>query len=335
MLKAIIVDDHPASRTFLNHVLKGTGIDTQLVGTAAEALEAFEREPIDIWFVDWVMPGMNGLELVRSIRKQPRGERPYIIMLTAKGSEEDLATAFEAGVDDFIAKPVGALELQARMKAATRLVTLNGDLRARLDEINGLNRQLAIAASTDALTGLLNRRAGLDKLRAIWDECTPKGTPLSVALVDIDEFKRVNDRFGHARGDAAIRHIASVLRDTAEEPAITARIGGEEFMIALPGVDAGVAGEMLDSARQRVARARCIADGHTVPLSISAGVADRDAGTSSAEELVRLADTALYQAKQSGRNKVVAAAALVGTGAPMDRRSGSRAHRFDDEQAGQ
>ncbi len=316
MLRSIVVDDHPASRTFLRHVLSSEHFEPLVAQSAEEALAAYDQQPIDIWFVDWVMPGMSGLELVQQLRNRPGGDRAYVIMLTAKNSDEDLATAFAAGVDDFIRKPLSALELDARLKAAVRLVTTSNCLKQRLDEIEALNtsltelnRELEVMASTDALTGLLNRRAGMQALGEMWSTAVRYSRPLSVAVIDIDHFKRINDLFGHARGDAALRHVATVLDELARNADKVARIGGEEFLVVLPETDTASAAIYLDRCRAEVSKVRCIADGHDVPLAISAGVAMRDASIESAEELVKIADAALYEAKRQGRNRVVQAPA--------------------------
>lgn len=315
MFNIKVVDDHPASRLFLKEILKAEGYTANDSADAVAALRETEENPADIWFVDWVMPGMTGIELVRSIRARTGGDQPYVIMLTSKGSEEDLATAFEAGVDDFIAKPIGVLELRSRLRAATRLAGLHKGLQSRITEINRLNDELLrinsrleVMASTDALTGLLNRRAGLQRLVETWEQSQSFGRPLSVAIVDVDQFKRVNDVFGHARGDAALRYVSSVLSDGLRDDDAVCRLGGEEFLVIFPNTDIGMATQCMTRCRERIERAKCTADGQEMPLAISAGVASRSGSTNTVEELLRVADKALFQAKEGGRNRVVQSA---------------------------
>lgn len=307
MLTTAIIDDHPVSLAFLEHMLRAEGLTPIRGSSGAEAMRLANEQRIDIWFVDWVMPGMNGVDLVRAIRARPDGAHAYIIMLTSKGSEEDLATAFEAGVDDFIRKPFGAIEFRARLGAAKRVASMTKALQERLGQINALNAQLEELASTDAITGLLNRRAAIQRLSDVWEQATRYGRPLSLAIVDIDHFKRVNDTFGHARGDAAIRFVASALKDTTRSSDIVARIGGEEFLVVLPETTVSGAEAVLERARAAVSKARCIADGKELNLSISVGVAELDDKTPSFEMLMQYADQALYAAKDAGRNRVVSA----------------------------
>lgn len=321
MIHIAIIDDHPASRVFLDRFLQAEGFHASVFECAEEAVEAFGRGPIDVWLVDWMLPGLSGLELVRTIRARADGATPYFIMLTSKDSEEDLATAFEAGVDDFIAKPIGGLELRARLKAAVRLVNLTRDLKQRVIEVEhlnqrllGVNEELEVIASTDAMTGLLNRRAGLTRLEEAWSGASRHKRPLSVAVVDIDNFKAVNDMFGHARGDAAIRFVATALRDAIRQEDIIARIGGEEFLIVFPDTQAAAASESLRRAGIRVHDSKCMADGRELSLTFSAGVAERSASTATAEELIKTADAALYRAKNAGRNRVACDGAGVPSG---------------------
>ncbi|MGH7130914.1 MAG: GGDEF domain-containing response regulator [Phycisphaerales bacterium] len=327
MLRTIVVDDHPTSRTFLQRILASEGLTPIMTDNGHDALAVFDAEPIDIWFVDWLMPQMSGLELVRALRGRTGGAYPYVIMLTSKGSEEDLATAFDAGVDDFMVKPVGAMELFARLKAGRRLVGLNATLQDHLRDIkrlNGelttLNSQLEEMASTDGLTGLLNRRSGMMKLTEIWDKSVRERTNLSVAMIDIDHFKNINDTFGHARGDSVIRHISAVLSEFAREEDLVVRIGGEEFLLVLPGAELSAAAGCVDRVRQNISHSVCRAGEHHVGLSISAGVAMRDNATTSAEHLVRRADEALYAAKKGGRNCVVKSLAGTPTDAPTSQK---------------
>ncbi len=310
-LSTLVVDDHPAQRLFLDRMLRLAGYIPRIACDGNEALSAIETRMPDILFIDWMMPGLNGLELTRDIRRRAGGERCYVIMLTSKASADDLAAAFDAGVDDYMTKPVGAVELHARLKAAVRLTTLGRTLSERVTEVSilntglvELNTQLEELASTDGLTGLLNRRAGMQRLTDAWSAAERYATPLSVAIVDIDNFKRVNDEFGHARGDAAIRHVASVLRDQAREGDAVARFGGEEFIVVMPRADSGEASNVMERARQRVERARCQADGREVLLSISVGIAERGLEMSGNEALLASADRMLYEAKANGRNRV-------------------------------
>lgn len=317
MLDTLIVDDHPAQRLFLERMLRSGGHEPRCAGDGREALAMIDKTMPDICFLDWMMPGLSGPDLVREVRKRSGGERCHIVMLTSKASDEDLAFAFGAGVDDYMKKPVSALELHARTSAALRLAGLHRSLANRVSEVSRLNRslssaneQLEVLASTDAMTGLLNRRSGMRRLSEAWSAATRHPAPLAVAMVDVDHFKQVNDRFGHARGDAAIRHVAAVLQDQARDTDIVARIGGEEFLVILPQTDAAQAMVCLERTRQRMQRARCHADGHEMTLTVSIGIAQRTPECTDVELLLQQADKALYSAKDAGRNRIMLADAV-------------------------
>lgn len=315
MPRTIIVDDHRATRTLLEHVLKAEGMPPLVAGSGAEALAMTQDCSPHIWFVDWMMPEMSGLELTSQIRARKNGDRAYIIMVTAKDTDEDLATAFDSGVDDFITKPINALELHARLQAARRLVTVSSTLAQKLGEIQRLNNHLEVAASTDFMTGLLNRHAGCARLGEAQAIAHRFARPLSVAVADIDAFRRVNETFGHDRGDAAIRFIAHALREIARPTDYVARVAGEEFLIVLPECEQRDAMQLLEKCRTRISRAHCVHEGKEMKLTISAGVASLDPTFSTSEDLMKAAEAALRIAKAGGRNRVV----------PFDRREVSAA----------
>jgi len=307
MYRVAIVDDHPISRAFLDCALRAEGFEPVILTNGPDAVRYLNKHDVDLWLIDWIMPGMSGVELVTTIRKHPKGQDAYIIMQTAKTSDDDVALALEAGANDYLRKPISGVELRARIGAALRILSTNLSLKKQVSEIQSLNDRLRIAAMTDELTELENRRAGLQKLKAAWEvDCA---IPLSVALVDIDNFKKVNDTFGHARGDAAIRFVAMILREHIREKDTVARIGGEEFLLVLPGATMEAANAIIDRARSSIAVARCHSDGVQLSLAVSAGIAQRSTAMQAPEELLREADTALYAAKRLGGNRVLAQAA--------------------------
>lgn len=304
MPRTIVVDDHRATRTMLEHVLRAEGMPPMLASSGAEALAMTKDATPHIWFVDWMMPEMSGLELIKHIRAMKGGDRAYVIIITAKDSDEDLATAFESGADDFITKPINALELHARLQAACRIVTVNSTLAQKLGEIQRLNNDLEVMASTDAMTGLLNRHAGCSRLSEAHAIALRFGRPLSIALADIDSFRRINETFGHDRGDAAIRFVAHTFREIAGPTDFVSRIGGEEFLFVLPECGQQDAQLVLERCRTRISRAQCVHGGKEMSLTISAGCATLDAHMPTPTDLMNAADTALQAAKNAGRNRV-------------------------------
>lgn len=315
MPKILVVDDHATQRLFLEQTLRRSGHEPWVAEDGKAALAIMGTCMPDICFIDWMLPGMTGLEVVQAIRSQPGGDRCYIIMVTSRTSPEDLSRAFEVGVDDFMGKPVGGMELRSRLKAAVRLSSLHKSLAERVREVSTLNEQLSkvngkleALVSEDVLTGLANRRAGLRRLDEAWEASSRYRSPLSVAMVDIDYFKGVNDRFGHACGDAVIRHVASILQTEARECDTVARVGGEEFVVILQRTEAASAMVCLERARERVMASPCRVESREISVSFSVGLAERRSSVGDPETLLRIADRALYVAKGGGRNRVMLAA---------------------------
>ena len=231
---------------------------------------------------------LTGLELCWAARLLADGNRPLsIITMSSARNSRNLAEALDSGADDFIEKPPSAEELHARLRAAERLTTLQGEL-IRL-------------ADTDSLTGLLNRRAFLRRSR---DAAAGAGSfgRVSAVLADIDHFKRINDEHGHDVGDIAIKAVADLLG----EEGIVGRLGGEEFAIVLPGLNLAEAELRAGKLRARAADLRLRAARGPVRLTCSFGVSEWNEGET-VEGLLKRADIALYEAKTQGRNRVVSA----------------------------
>lgn len=318
MHSAIIVDDHPLSRQFMASMLTGQGYKPTIASTAAEALAACEIAIPEIWFIDWMMPGMTGIELVKTLRALPDGDRPHVVMVTAKESAGDLVAAFEAGVDDFVSKPASTLEVFARLKAAKRLLGVRQALSRRIADVEDLNTRLKSAnerlermATTDGLTGLLNRRAGDERAQELWAGSTRYDEPLSAAIIDIDRFKDLNDSRGHALGDLAIGKVGAIIAREIRAVDVAVRYGGDEFLVLLPKAGEPDALSAVDRIRSSIEREIIGLDGLNTQVTVSAGVATRLASHASAAELIAAADTELYRAKSMGRNRVCIREAAV------------------------
>jgi diguanylate cyclase (GGDEF)-like protein len=231
---------------------------------------------------------LSGLELCWSARLLAESSRPLsIIAMSSARNARNLAEALDSGADDFIDKPPGAEELQARLRAAERLTTLQGEL-IRL-------------AETDPLTGLLNRRAFLHRTREAAQRTGSFGH-LCAVLLDIDHFKRINDEHGHDVGDAAIKAVAGLL----EAEGIAGRLGGEEFAVALPGQRLADAETIAARLRLKASDLLIRSPKGPVRLTCSFGVSEWSEGET-VEGLLKRADIALYEAKTTGRNRVVSA----------------------------
>ncbi|WP_411903958.1 GGDEF domain-containing response regulator [Methylorubrum thiocyanatum] len=233
---------------------------------------------------------LSGLELCWSARLLAESSRPLsIIAMSSARNARNLAEALDSGADDFIDKPPGAEELQARLRAAERLTTLQGDL-IRL-------------AETDPLTALLNRRAFLQRTRDAAQKAGPFGN-LCAILLDIDHFKRINDEYGHDVGDAAIKAVAGLI----EPEGIAGRLGGEEFAVIVAGHPLAAAEAIASRLRLKASDLRIRSPKGPVRLTCSFGVSEWSDGET-VEGLLKRADIALYEAKATGRNRVVSAMA--------------------------
>lgn len=310
-LRVLLVDDDPTTRCMMEGVLAGAlGHSVVCANNGHEALAlAVETQP-QIVITDWMMPGMDGLDLARALRATEWGQTIYLIMLTGLETEDEVSEAFEAGVDDFLVKPVNVRTLRARLRAARHYVQLldawerdRAQLKQFAAELAISNRRLAHAAMTDLLTNLPNRRSGMNALAKAWAAASRFEQPLSVMMLDIDHFKRVNDSHGHAVGDTVLRDVAQAIQQSARKDDSVCRMGGEEFLVICSNTDLKAAIQAAERLRRMVERLRIQAGDAEIQTSVSIGVATREVGMTETDALVNAADRALYRAKQAGRNR--------------------------------
>lgn len=296
-MKILVVDDEIESRRLLSIHLKWAGHTVVEAEDGRDGWEKFRSEQTRLVITDWMMPEVDGPELVRRIRANATSGYTYIIMLTALGAKPNVITGLEAGADDYLTKPFESDELMARVRIGERILNLEESLTAS-------RQQMEYLALHDGLTNLLNRRALHDHAEAELSRAARNTAPFSVIMLDIDHFKSVNDRFGHAAGDAALRLVASTLTQQVRAYDVVGRWGGEEFMILLPNTALAEARTAAERIREAIEAARLpvVNDGE-VQLTASLGVAALT-GAASVQELTSQADTALYRAKQMGRNRV-------------------------------
>lgn len=304
--RVLIVDDDAVVRRILEEHLKQAGFVPVCASGGSEALGLLRRQACDVIITDWMMPGIDGLDLCRTVRADPALSVTYVVMMTANNEAGRYEEAFDAGVDDFIPKPLESGVLLARLRAAIRLVRAHREIQNRNQQLEALNRRLSELACTDELTRLANRRQGINILRETW-RGGGEG-PLSCAMIDIDHFKQVNDTHGHAAGDIVLRTVAGILAASCRTSDLVCRFGGEEFLILFPGRGRDVAALAMNRLRQEVHRTAIPVENGEVRVTISVGIAERRPTMKSADELIRTADAALYAAKRAGRNTVRAAA---------------------------
>ena len=310
-IKVLVVDDDPSMLSLLQRHLTEDGCGVSSANNGADALRLLVSQAPRIVITDWMMPGMDGLDLCRAIRSSPHVGFTYILVLTAHTDKGRLVEAFEAGADDFLSKPFQREELRARLNAGIRISRMQEELiqnNQALHEANAeqavLNRKLEQMATTDLLTGLANRRRAMAQLAEYWSMTGRSHQPLACISLDIDHFKHVNDTHGHEAGDAVLRETARVLARFTRVGASPCRIGGEEFLILCPNGTGRAAAAGAERLRRAVESNRIRCKGIDLSVTVSAGVAQRDETINTPGALLKQADEAMYAAKRAGRNRV-------------------------------
>lgn len=304
--RILVVDDVPDNVAILTRRLERMGHTVIGVGSGNEALRALELGPVDLVLLDVVMPGLDGIAVLRALHAHPRWKTIPVVMISALDDLSSAAHCIEQGAEDFILKPFDPVLLRVRVGAALERMRLASALR-------DANRRLEALAAQDGLTGVANRRRFDEALAEAWRQAASGGRPLGLLMLDVDAFKKYNDHYGHQAGDACLQTVAQALRDAATRATdVVARYGGEEFCVLCPGTDADGLRALADAVCTRV-RAQALPHAASpvaahVTVSVGAAVLTPAEGSDPAA-LVRAADAALYQAKETGRDRAVLAAA--------------------------
>lgn len=303
-MHAVVADDDRIATAILQRSLERWGVDVTVVhdGEAAWHTLSAGATP-DLAIIDWMMPGIDGIELCRRIRADSALASLYVLLLTGRGTRIDLIAGLDAGADDYMVKPIDAEELRARVHVGTRVVTLQRRLTERVSELQLARDHLARLASTDGLTRLYSRRWWFELATLEYARRSRRpDLGFSMLAVDIDFFKAVNDTFGHEAGDRVLQQFADLLRKESRQCDIVGRLGGEEFALLLPetSLDAAenLARRLIEGCRSLSVPTR----GTVVRVTCSIGVTDSSGDDDSLEEVLRRADDALYDAKRSGRD---------------------------------
>lgn len=303
--RILLAEDDLTSRRMLQSILTRWGFEVVAAGDGNEAWQALnEPDHPQLAVLDWMMPGMDGLEVVHRLRERNTSEPPYVIILTSRDEKKFIAEALNAGADDYITKPYNNDELLARIGVGLRVTSLQSALAGRVEDLDRANTTIAQMAATDELTGLANRRSFNERLAAEISATRRHSSHLALIMADLDRFKTVNDSFGHDAGDRVLKGFADLMREHARQEDLSARWGGEEFVILLPHTTAAGGERLAERLRAAFAQEPC--EGVDLPLSASFGVAQLLEGET-ADRLIKRADNALRQAKEAGRNRVVVA----------------------------
>ncbi len=301
--RVLLVDDDELVIERLRDLITAAGFEVVTAASGEEALERLKTDFAPIVILDRTMPGMDGLTLCREIRSGT--EYPgyvYIMLVTAQDSEDEVLAGLEAGADDYLSKRVSGTHLVARLATARRILTLEHSLKQVSEE----RRRMAM---TDALTGAHNRRYFMSHMRRELKRVRRFGGDVTLLVVDIDHFKHINDRHGHAAGDAVLTEFVRRTQTCLpREFDWCARLGGEEFAVVLPHTDLSGGLVVAEKIRRAVAAAPIVTLAGPIEITVSVGVsalsafAERDAVTT--EHLLSRADDCLYTSKRRGRDRV-------------------------------
>jgi diguanylate cyclase (GGDEF)-like protein len=302
--KVLVVDDSKTQLDWLVEVLAREGYEVLAAMDGRDAIRKVRTEGPDLVLLDKILPDMDGLEVLRLIKKLPDDQFIPVIILSVKADLDSKVTGLRIGADDFLAKPFAEAELLARCAAMLRIKSLQ-------DQLRRVQKELEERSFTDGLTGLKNRRFLDERLAEEFKRAQRYSDPVSLIMIDLDHFKSVNDLHGHPAGDAVLRGAAQLIRSSIRDPDICARYGGEEFAVILPKTHLSGALVVAERIWRELGGKKHVlgggAQGAPVELQVTAsiGIAFYPAkDITSPELLVRFADEALYQAKNAGRNTI-------------------------------
>jgi diguanylate cyclase (GGDEF)-like protein len=297
-VKILVAEDDQITARLLEQTLSAWGYEVVLVGNGADAWEILQRtDGPKLAILDWMMPGLDGIQVCRKIRQQAQEPWVYLLMLTSREKEADIVAGLDAGADDFLSKPFRPQELRARLGAGERILHLQDALIAAREEVK-------LLATHDMLTGIWNRRAIMDHLFSELARCDRHRLPLGIIMGDLDRFKEINDNFGHPGGDMVLQEAADRIKTSLRPYDRVGRYGGEEFLIVVPECNVtgvtSVADRILSALRDKP----FIVSGREHDITISLGIAACGQASERQIELVlEVADQALYRAKKAGRNR--------------------------------
>ncbi|WDE03023.1 diguanylate cyclase [Thalassomonas viridans] len=294
MYKILAVDDAKDTLLLLDFDLSAEGYQVVTTDAADSALRLLEKEHFDLILLDMYMPGITGMAALEVIKRKEALKHIPVIMLSAADGEDEIVSALELGADDYVTKPYIAKVLLARIRTSLRLMEKN--------------RELEILATTDFLTGINNRGRFYELSTKAFEQSVSHTSNLVLAMFDIDLFKKVNDNYGHEAGDTVLVEFTQLMGKVFREHDIIGRLGGEEFAVCFPhtAVEEAInACERFRLCLEQHAVMLSKEEGQTLFVTVSIGVASTHVASPGLDDLIRRADLGLYEAKNSGRNKII------------------------------
>ncbi len=305
--KILIIDDERDPIDLLTQWFPEDKFDVLSAPDGKKGLKEVEDQHPDIILLDIMMPGMDGFEVAKKLKKSKSYKNIPIIMLTAKHDTQSKVRGFTIGVDDYVTKPFNFEEVDARIKAMIKKRALYLELERKNLQLEQTNIKLEDMTITDEKTSLFNYRYFKTKLQEEFKRAKRYETPLSLIMVDLDDFKEINDCLGHQKGDNVLRELAEILHSNARETDFASRYGGEEFSIILPNTDSYMAKQVAERIRQAVSAHQFLKEEKPTTMTISAGIStypDQQGEIINDNDLIKAADAALYKAKDQGKNRI-------------------------------
>ena len=304
--RLLVIDDDAQTAAVLRAWYRGKPFEVLEADDGREGLRLAQTGEPDAVLLDLRMPDWDGIRVAHALRASAATASLPIVLLTACRDTEDKVAAFEAGADDYVTKPFDCAELDARIRSLLHRRELLLGLHRRVNHLQASNKQLEELVVLDEKTGLANFREFQRRLREEWLRAERYGTQISLVMLDLDDFKRVNDALGHPAGDRVLLEFALLVAGGARATDLAARYGGEEFAVILPHTGGALATRVAERIRAAVEEFVFLLPGREHRQTVSAGVATGPSpATATAQDLVRAADRALYRAKRLGKNRVV------------------------------
>ncbi len=300
-MKVLIAEDDMMTAKLLEKNIKKWGYEVVITRNGEEAWKEIKGDELRLTVVDWMMPKMDGIDLCRKIRQEKKSNYTYIILLTARDHQQDIIEGLSAGADDYMIKPVNLLELRARLEKGKRIIQLEDNLLESQERLIEL-------ASRDSLTGLWNRANVLKFLEEELEQGLRENYPVSVVMIDIDHFKKINDTFGHCIGDIILAKVSYRLKKNVRIYDRVGRYGGDEMLIILPNCSLEDSAQIAERLCLAISKRKMKTSAGLLPVTITLGCASsKNFSQPSVDVLIQASDKALYKAKNQGRNRIALA----------------------------